>query len=482
MSAGPGSGRVSTSPSVVVIALGGVALELATGWRDGLFRDELYDLACASRLDWGYVDHPPLSIVVLAGVRALLGDSLLAVRLVPALLLGSLVWLAAQLARHLGGDRFAEALAALSVAIAPHHLGIAGLYSMNVFDLVLWALAALLVARLVASDDARLWIPLGVVVGLGLMNKLTMLVFAFGLGVAVIATPLRRHLATYSLWVGALVALALVAPYIVWNVRHDGATLEFIRNATRYKNVPISPLAFALAQVTAMHPFNTPLWLAGAAWLTIGRAGRPGRALGIVFVVTFATLALAHGKPYYLAPAFTIALAGGAVAIERTSDAPRWRRCRPVALAVLAVGGAVSAPLAIPVLPVDALIRYQRALGVMPVAAERSRLGPLPQHFADRFGWHDLTAEVAWIYDALPAAERGAVVLLARNYGETAGDQPAHQLLLLGTRPRSRVGRHRGRLGSRGSPYVVRPRRGGRTRRLAVRDALRDALADARLP
>jgi 4-amino-4-deoxy-L-arabinose transferase-like glycosyltransferase len=107
----PAGGR--TPVFVLVTALAVVTLQLATGWRYGLFRDELYYLACASHLDWGSVDHPPLSIIALAGVRGLLGDSLLAVRLVPAMLFGLLVWLAARLARELGGGRFAQSLAAL---------------------------------------------------------------------------------------------------------------------------------------------------------------------------------------------------------------------------------------------------------------------------------------------------------------------------------------------------------------------------------
>src|SRR5262245_14955563 len=144
---------------VYVTALAVIALQLATGWRYGVFRDELYYLACASHLDWGYVDHPPLSIVVLAGVRALLGDSLLALRVVPALLCGLLVWLASRLAREMGGGRFAQSLTAVAVAIAPQYLALTGFYSINAFDLVFWALGALLVARLVRTEDVRLWRP-----------------------------------------------------------------------------------------------------------------------------------------------------------------------------------------------------------------------------------------------------------------------------------------------------------------------------------
>src|SRR5262249_48961025 len=189
------SADARTPAFVLVTALAVVALQLAAGWRYGVFRDELYYLACANHLDWGYVDHPPLSIVVLAGVRALLGDSLLALRIVPALLCGLLVWLASRLAREMGGGRFAQSLAALAVAIAPQYLALTGFYSMNAFDLVFWALGALLVARLVRTDDVWLWRPIGVVIGLGLLNKISMLLFALGLAVAVLLTPLRRHLA-----------------------------------------------------------------------------------------------------------------------------------------------------------------------------------------------------------------------------------------------------------------------------------------------
>jgi hypothetical protein len=395
-----------------------VGLQLATGWRYGLFRDEFYYLACASHLDWGYVDHPPLSIVVLAGVRWLLGDSLLAVRLVPALLMGLLVWLASRLARELGGGRFAQSLAALTVAIAPEYLALTGYYSMNAFDLVLWTVAALLLARLARTDDPSLWHPLGLVIGMGLLNKISMLFFAFGLAVAVPITPLRRHLGRRELWQGVLLALVLFSPYVLWQLSHEWATLEFMRNASRYKNVALSPLSFASAQVLDMHPLIAPVWLMGLAWLLFGSAGRRFRAFGIVFVTTFAILVLQHGKPYYLAPAFPMLLAAGALVVEGFTGAPPWRRVRPALLLVLAAGGVLTAPLAIPVLPVETLIAYQRMLGFTPTPAEKNRLGPLNQHFADRFGWRELASEVARVYASLPAEDRTGARIVTRNYGE----------------------------------------------------------------
>jgi hypothetical protein len=250
------------------------------------------------------------------------------------------------------------------------------------------------VARLARTDDVWLWRPLGLVIGVGLLNKVSLLFFAFGLAVAVLVTPLRRHLARRELWEGVVLALVLLSPYVLWQLRHDWATLEFMRNASRYKNVALSPLSFATAQILDLHPLNAPIWLMGLGWLLFGPRGRRFRALGIVL------------------------LAAGALVVEGFTERQSWRWVRPALLAVLALGGAMTAPLAVPVLPVEALIAYQRALGITPTAAERNRLGPLNQHFADRFGWEELTREVARIYATLPAEERGKVRIVTRNYGE----------------------------------------------------------------
>ena len=416
--AGETDGRRRPLLFVAIVAVAFVALELGVGWRYGLFRDELYYLACASHLSWGYVDQPPFSIAVLALVRALIGDSLFALRLLPALLGGTLVLLGARLARELGGGRFAESLAAVAVAITPQYLGISGYYSMNVFDLVFWTLAALLVVRMVRDDDPRLWLPLGVVLGLGLLNKIDPLVFALGLAVATLATPLRRHLKRREPWLGAAIALLIFSPYLFWQAGHDWATLEFMHNATAYKNVALSPLSFLLAQIGEIHPFNLGLWITGLVWLLATREGRRFRALGIVFLVAFAVMAFGHGKPYYLGPAFPMLLAAGSVATGRGLDRLAWRWPRPALLTALAAGGLALAPLAIPVLPVDDFVAYQRALGREPRPDERQSLGPLPQFFADRFGWREMTAAVVGAVRSLSPAERERAIVVTSNYGE----------------------------------------------------------------
>jgi hypothetical protein len=78
----------------------------------------------------------------------------------------------------------------------------------------------------------------------------------------------------------------------------------------------------------------------------------------------------------------------------------------------------VIAPTVTPILPVQTAIRYQQAIGLEPPKAENQPTGPLPQYFADEFGWHDMARKVAEVYQALPPEERDVTAVFANNYGE----------------------------------------------------------------
>jgi Dolichyl-phosphate-mannose-protein mannosyltransferase len=408
----------SVPAAVYVLAAGVALLQLLANGRYGLFRDEFYYLACTDHLDWGYVDHPPLSIAVLWLVRRLLGDSLPAIRLVPALLGAVLVLLGARLAAELGGGRFARILAALSVAIAPQYLAIAGFYSMNAFDLVFWSLLALLLVRIVTTGDARLWLAFGALCGVALLNKISPLFFAAGLGAALVLTPLRRQLLRPQLWAGGALALALLAPHLLWQARLGWPTLEFMSNAQRYKIAHLTPVQFLAAQLLEIHPLNTPLWVGGLFFIALHRQGRRFRALAILYLTALALMMVQKSKAYYLGPAYPMLLAAGAVWAEGLLAGIVSPWLRRALLALLATGGALLLPFVVPVLPVEEFIAYEQALGQRPRAAENQELGPLPQLYADRFGWREMTAAVASTIRSLPEAERGSVLIATSNYGE----------------------------------------------------------------
>lgn len=402
----------------VYAALAGIkfVLHAATAGGYGMFRDEFYYLACADRLDWGYVDHPPLSIWLLAATRALFGDGLFAVRLPAAFAAALVVVGSGLLARRMGGDRFAQALAMAAVIACPMLLGVHNYYSMNTFDHLFWVVAALLLLRLVDGGEPRIWIALGAVCGLGLLNKASMAFFGAGLAAAMLLTPLRRWLVTPWPWAGGAVALLVYAPNLVWQVTHEFAMFEFLRNAAANKNAPMAPLTFLGEVVKTYHPLLLPLWAAGVVWPFVDTGARRWRPLAIVFAFVLLLFTFGDGKPYYVAPAFPLAFALGAVWIaQATAARPRVRKA---ILGVVAVGGAALAPMAVPLLPPATALAYMQALGLAPKPMERSHLGAMPQHFADRFGWRARAELVQRAFRSLPPAERAQAVVIGLNYGE----------------------------------------------------------------
>lgn len=402
---------------VWILAAAVAAFHAATAAGYGIFRDELYYLACAEHLDWGYVDHPPLVALAAWAVRHTLGTSLYALRLPSALCAGAAVALAAALAREMGARRGGQLLAGAAVALAPQYLAMLSIYSMNSFDVVIWAAMMLVVARMLRTGDGRLWWAFGALAGVGLENKLSVLMLGFGVGAGLAAAREWRLLLDRRLWFGAMLAGLIFLPHVVWQMTHGWPTAEFVRRATEFKNVSFTPAAFMGQQVLMMNPAALPLWAGGLGGLLFARGLRRFRAIGVAYLGVLAVMLTQNAKPYYLAPAYPALFAAGAVAAERLRETKAWRWVLPCGLATVVVTGVLAAPLAKPLLPLEQYVRYAEAIGLRPGTDERKEVGRLPQHFADMQGWRELAEEVAKARNALPAGERERACVFGQNYG-----------------------------------------------------------------
>ena len=380
----------------------------------GYFRDELYYLDMARHLDWGYVDAAPL-IAVYAKIALLLGGSLAALRILPALAGAALIGLTMIIARELGGGQYAQLLAGLAILLSPAVLVLDNFLSMNAFEPLFWMGCMLVVARILRTGDSRLWLWFGLLAGLGLENKHSTLSFGFAVTVALLLTHHRREFARPWIWIAGVIALALFLPNIIWQIRHHFPTIEDLANVRREgKNVVLGPLAFLKEQIIDMHPILFPVWLAGLVWFL---RDRRWRVLGLTFAVFLVSMEVAHGKSYYVFPIYPMLLAGGAVVIERwLANRAAWTRVAVVAIILLGTLPAV--PLVTWMLPPERLLAYQNAIGFKPSKAEVHHESLLPQPIADQFGWPEMEREVAAIYYSLPPEERAQTGIWAGNYGE----------------------------------------------------------------
>jgi len=400
---------------LIVLCAAKFLLHLFTSVRHyGYFRDELYYLDLARHLDWGYVDCAPL-IAIYAKVALLMGGSLAALRVIPALTGTALVALTIFLARELGGDRYAQLLAGLAVLLCPAFLVMDSLMTMNAFEPLFWMGCLLVVARILRTGNSRLWLWFGVLAGFGLENKHSTLSFGFAVAVALLLTHHRGELTRPWIWIAFAIALALFLPNIIWQIRHHFPTIEDLGNVRRSgKNVVLGPVAFIKQQILVMGPILLFVWLPGLVWLL---RKRMWRVLGLTVVIFSVLMEISHAKDYYLFPIYPVLFAGGALAIEEwlTNKAAWTRAALTAAIVILSLP---LVPMATWMLSPEHLLAYQSAIGIKPAKQEVHHESLLIQPVADQFGWPEMAREVAAIYNSLPPAERAQTGIFAGNYGE----------------------------------------------------------------
>ena len=394
------------------IPIAALAFFVATVSGYGVFRDELYYIACARHLDFGYVDHPPL----VALVARIFGPSWIALRLVSAVAFAATIVLAGDIAKSVGGGTFARIAAQLLVATTPVYLSLFSIYSMNGIDVLVWAVLFRIAIALLAGGEPWLWILFGAVAGIGLQNKVDVGLLGAGIGAGLLVAGPREVFRRRQLWIGGALAIAIFLPHVIWQVAHGFPTAEFVRRAQEHKISGLSPLGFLAAQVMTIGPVGCAAALVGFAKLL---SDRRFRALGVAVLVVTAVLAIGVSKPYYLSPAFTLLLPTGAVAVEGwTSGRGRVPARAAVIVAILLT--LIAAPLAKPLLPVERFIRYAQALGIEAGSDENHEMGRLPQFFADMHGWREMAHAVAKVSSALPPTDRALACVYGQNYGEAA--------------------------------------------------------------
>jgi 4-amino-4-deoxy-L-arabinose transferase-like glycosyltransferase len=418
------------SRAVAALSLFAFAVHVLADWFSpyGFQRDEFLYMAMGRHLQLWRMDFPPFIAILSQVERFLLGDSIVAIRFSSSIAAGLIVLLAALVARELGGGRFAQILAAISVAVSPLFLRAGVLFQPVVFDQLWWTLALYVLVRLCAGatrDDMldttpRWWIMLGVVCGVGLLTKFSLLFFGAALVAAIAIAPQRRVILTRWPWLAAVIAFALGSPSIVGQIALGYPVVDQMKTLQGSQLAHVSFWSFATGQL----PWGPGLLLAlaGALYLVLARAMRPYRAVGWTCIGAFVLLLVLHGKSYYIGPIYPTLFAAGALAFDRWLDrrGGQWvLAARAAAVFVLVAYACIALPVELPIFSKETTAAFVSRSGVASTA--RTNQGTqlrLPQDYADMLGWPELVHAVAKVYDSLPPEKRAQVVLIGENYGE----------------------------------------------------------------
>jgi 4-amino-4-deoxy-L-arabinose transferase-like glycosyltransferase len=394
---------------LVLFGLGIVVLHIAVNGQYGFHRDELLTFSNARHLAWGYVSYPPMTAFLARVELTMFGTSLVGFRFFAALSQGIVIVLAGLIARHLGGQRTAQLLAAASVAVGGYALWSGGSHSYTTFDYLWWVLVAYFVSRLLSSGNPRWWVAIGASIGLGMLTKYTMAFLVLGVVVGMLLTPARRHLRSAWFWMGVAVALLLILPNAVWQFQHEFATLQCMKTIHARDIRWGRTDNFLVNQFwKCANPLVTPVWCAGLWHLFAMRGAKRFRMLGWMYVTPLLAFLLLRGRDYYLASAYPMLLAAGAVWAEQrlhSLSASAAAMARRITWRALLIAGLSTAALTLPIAPLG--------------SAWWRVADSVNGNFNMEIGWPELAETVAAIRAALPADEQARLGILAGDEGET---------------------------------------------------------------
>lgn len=384
----------------------------------GYFIDEFYYIACANNPAFGYVDHPPLAPLVLTIFQYVFGSALYAIRFLPAFAAAAAVFFTGILTKEIGGNKFAQLLAACALAAMPVTIAFGTFYSMNAFEPLLAVLLLLYIARMIKSENYKLWIQSGVIMGLGMMNKHTFGVFIIALLFAIIFSGKWRLLFNRWFIAGAVISTLIFLPNVIWQILNDFPSLEFYRNINLDKNVYTPPLDFIINQIMYMSPSIVPVWLAGMFYLFTSKRFKDYRFLSILFAGLFIFMMLSGtSRPDRLAFAYPAAFAGGALFFETIILKFNLRFLKIPIVVFLFSGLVLSIPILLPYFSYNFSQNYTEWLGIN-TELEKGKKPPLHQILADRIGWKEKVKLVVNAYNSLSDEEKKQTIIAASNYGQ----------------------------------------------------------------
>ena len=404
---------------VLLFALAKLLVHLITATHYGLHRDAYLYLAQSDHLDWGFFSTPPLTAFMTRIHTLIWGDSLLAVRMLPALVGSISIFLVGWLIKALKGGTMALVMGLSAYLLSPAFLRPAVLLQPIIFNHLFWLLSAVVIFLMIRKQDPRLILWMIPVLGLGWMAKYSIIFYGFALLIALIISRQRKLLWSPYLPLTLLGGLLVILPNLIWQYQHNWPVITHMSELqeTQLGNVLLKD--FLIAQIL-MHLPAVPVWLAGLICLISNRKHRDFRIFAWAFLLTLALIILLRGKFYYTIAAYTILVVFGALAWEQWAARPRRFLAHLVLLLMLS-GGLFILPFSLPVFKPGRMVEYDQKISKMGLEVmlkwEDGQVHDLPQDYADMVGWDELGEKVWTFFEELHDSVQEETWIYGEFYG-----------------------------------------------------------------
>ncbi|WCL49643.1 glycosyltransferase family 39 protein [Leptospira sp. GIMC2001] len=371
----------------------------------GIFVDEFYYLACSKRLALGYIDHPPLSIYLLSLFR-ITGDSIFILRVIPAFCAGASVYFVGELTKRLNGNNLSISLSCIAMMTVPVLQVIFGFYSMNAIEI--FFVIILIFSVLKIKENSNYWIVIGAIVGLGLFNKHTFIIYTVAILTPYLFLNFRTVIRSKTFYIGMVLSIVIFSPNLYWQYSNNLPSLEFYKNAHTFKNMNIGYIQIISDQILSQNPATLPLWICGILFCF---RNKDFKFIGIAYLILLLIFLYSKSsRPDRIAAFYPILFACGAAFITKDS-------LKKFLLSIIIIVGLSLSPIGLPILPLDVLSNYVTTLGIVP-QLETGKTVVLPQWFADRLDWEEFHSQIQLSIDSLDESEKNETIVIGNNYGQ----------------------------------------------------------------
>ena len=402
---------------IILLSLTGVAIHLLFYHNLGFHRDELLYLSLGEHPDFGYFSVPPFIGILAMVVVKIFGYNLFAVKIVPALLGGVMVYLSALIARELNGSFFAQMLAATGLICSILFLRAFSLFHPVFLDIFFWTLALYLLIRYINTSHRKYLFSFGIVIGIGILNKYNLLFLVTGLLIALPFTQLRKLFLSKEIYITILLALIIVLPNLIWQISHQMPVLHHLGELRDSQLTNMSSATFLTEQLLMIFP-ATLIALPGMFYLLLSQDLKKFRVLGFSVVTVLALYLLLQGKSYYSAGIYPLLISVGAVFYERYL---RSKVLRLLFFALIILETWTLLPMGISSRSPEKMVAYFDKMAQITKndavrRYEDNQYHPLPQDYADMLGWDELAAITNKAWHEVEQKEQ--CIIYAENYGQ----------------------------------------------------------------
>jgi 4-amino-4-deoxy-L-arabinose transferase-like glycosyltransferase len=398
-------------PKILVLTF--LLLHVALPSPLGYHRDELLYLALGRRPDFGFWSNPPMIGALSWFSQSFLGDSVFATRLLPALAGTLLVYLTLRTVQLLGGGNKAMLITGVAMIASVAWQRAFTMLQPVPFDVLCWGALSFLLVRWLHAPRPNDWLWIGLVAGLGMLNKYTLVFWALSLLFAVLINGRWRFLMTKNPWIALAAALVVFSPNLIWQYLNGWPVVSHMQELAESQLQNVQPLHF-LSDQLLMHGAGLFVCLPGLLFLFLHPSMQPYRLLAWFFFALLVVFLFANGKSYYTLGAYPVLFAAGGVCFEHYLK-PRWA----IAVAAVCIG-----LLALPLVPAGKPIwaapklstYFQHPALEGGLRWEDGKTHALPQDFADMLGWPEIAVLAN---EAIKKhGKTDNILIYAENYGQ----------------------------------------------------------------